>query len=835
MTARQAAEPVAVSIDGRTVEVPPGTLVVEAARRAGVHIPVFCYHPRLKPAGVCRMCLVKVEGQPKLVTACTTTVAPGMQVQTRDPLVQQAQRSVVEFLLLNHPLDCPVCDKGGECDLQDLTLRYGPGMSRLVDPKVRRPKAVQLGPFIVLDRERCILCRRCVRFDDEVAQEGQLVIEQRAIACEVTTAGGQPYEHLFTGNTIELCPVGALTSALYRFRARPWDLSSVASRCSLCSVHCPVRMDFRLGQLVRVVSPGAEGLLPFGAPGLMEAYHTPAEDVPGGRGMGWLCDRGRFNYRYVHSPQRLSRPLRGRGDGKEAVEWEPALEEIVRAIAAAVREEGPGSVAIVGGGRLMAEEAFLLRELADRIGTPHRDHRVGGQALASLATPGGVSGRREDLQEAQTVLLVGTPPLELAPVLDLEIRAAVARGARLVAVGLRRPAYRGGVEHHLAWGPEVATALRALTPALQEGEGRVAVVWDGDGAWDGRAREVGEALLELAARLEAQGRPASILIPGGQPQSRAAEAAGLLPGPGGFDTRRILQAAADGRLRVLYLVGANLLATFPDARLVERALERTPLVVVQDLFLTATARRADWVLPVLPAPMRAGTLVDLDGAVDFVEAAMPSDGAAPGDLAVLARLLDGVSRWLDGRDGVDWWSAAGERELVSRVQERWPSLQAAMGARLPALTPEQARSIWAYPAAARGPAGSVEPVPAARSDGRPAGGASQGLRVARVERALEGGGTLAFDPWLSPLRPGPWVLVNPEDARALDVREGEAVEVRTAHGSAVAPVKVDPGLPPGWLGVAGASEPACAGRLVRWDDPYPAAEIRVAAAREVAR
>ncbi|HLN62849.1 MAG TPA: 2Fe-2S iron-sulfur cluster-binding protein [Symbiobacteriaceae bacterium] len=221
---------VTLTIDGRTVTVPKGTLLVEAAKKVGIEIPVFCYHPKLDPAGVCRMCLVQVEKIPKPQTACTTPVAEGMVVHTDTEQVQNLRKGALEFLLINHPLDCPVCDKGGECDLQDLTFEHGPSTSRLQDAKIQKDKSVDLGNFIVLDNERCILCRRCVRFDNEVATEGNLIIEERGHYNFITTLQGEAYDSYFSGNTIEMCPVGALTSELYRFKARPWDLSKVDYR-----------------------------------------------------------------------------------------------------------------------------------------------------------------------------------------------------------------------------------------------------------------------------------------------------------------------------------------------------------------------------------------------------------------------------------------------------------------------------------------------------------------------------------------------------------------------------------------------------------------------------
>src|SRR5690606_38448648 len=306
--------------------------------------------------GVCRMCLVEVEGQRKPVPACTMKAVDGMVVRTETPLVQHLRQGVIEFLLLNHPLDCPVCDKGGECPLQDNTFKYGLGTSRLSVPKMRKRKVVDLGNFIILDEERCILCRRCVRFDREITYENNLVVGERAHEALITTADGQTYDSYFSGNTIELCPVGALTSKTYRFKARPWDLSSVPSICTGCSVGCNVRLDFRFGELVRLV-----------------AREHPDVDN------GWLCDRGRFNYRYIHGEERLTRPLMRKGGQFVEVSWSEALMEIASRLRTARRDHGAGSLGFIGGVRLTNEEAYLFQKLArDVVGTPNVDHRVGG-------------------------------------------------------------------------------------------------------------------------------------------------------------------------------------------------------------------------------------------------------------------------------------------------------------------------------------------------------------------------------------------------------------------------------------------------------------------------
>src|SRR3984893_700255 len=287
MSKKTATRPnVKVYIDGNEVNVPEGTLVVEAAKVVGASIPVYCYHPKLDPAGLCRICLVEIEKMPKLQIACATRVSESMVVHTAAAKVAEARRGVLEFLLLNHPLDCPICDKGGECDLQDFTMSYGPPQSRLTEPKLHKPKRVDLGPTIVLDEERCILCRRCTRFDDEIAQERNLIITERGYQSLVATRDGGAYTSYFSGNTTEICPVGALTSKAYRFRSRPWDLGHADSVCTQCSVGCNYRIDTRFGRIMRTFT----------------RENLSIDD-------GWICDRGRYTFNYLYEPTRLRQPL----------------------------------------------------------------------------------------------------------------------------------------------------------------------------------------------------------------------------------------------------------------------------------------------------------------------------------------------------------------------------------------------------------------------------------------------------------------------------------------------------------------------------------------------
>ncbi|MDQ5808782.1 MAG: 2Fe-2S iron-sulfur cluster-binding protein, partial [Actinomycetota bacterium] len=280
-------ELITFSIDGREVEAPANMMLVDAAKRGDVEIPVFCYEPKLGQAvGACRMCLVEIEGIPKLQTACSTPVKDGMVVHTQTERVRDAQAAVVEFLLINHPLDCPVCDKGGECPLQDISFGWGGGRSRFIEPKRHFQKPLELSPLVAIDRERCILCYRCVRFSQEVAEDYQLILQERGADTYVATFDGHPYVAPFSGNIVELCPVGALTSKPYRFRARPWDIESSASVCTLCPSQCNVTFTVRDERVLRVLG-------------------RDNEDVDD----GWLCDKGRFAYQAVHVEERVTRPM----------------------------------------------------------------------------------------------------------------------------------------------------------------------------------------------------------------------------------------------------------------------------------------------------------------------------------------------------------------------------------------------------------------------------------------------------------------------------------------------------------------------------------------------
>ncbi|MGZ8622014.1 MAG: 2Fe-2S iron-sulfur cluster-binding protein, partial [Solirubrobacterales bacterium] len=339
---------VTLVIDGREVTAPEGTMLHDAALHGDIEIPVFCYEPKLgEPVGACRMCLVEIEGMPKLQTSCSTPVRDGMVVYTQTDQVKEAQRAVVEFLLINHPLDCPVCDKGGECPLQDIAMGWGPGKSRMTDPKRHFQKPLELSPLVAIDRERCILCYRCVRFSQEVAEDEQLQLLERGDRSFVGTFDDRPYIAPFHGNIIELCPVGALTSYTYRFRARPWDIEDAGSICTLCPSQCNLKFTVRDERVVRV-----------------EARDNTAVDD------GWLCDKGRFAFQMFASEERITRPMVRGGDGAlTEVSWEDAIAKV----ADGLRKAGSGAAAVAGGGSSNEEGYLAQRIMRGGLGSANLD------------------------------------------------------------------------------------------------------------------------------------------------------------------------------------------------------------------------------------------------------------------------------------------------------------------------------------------------------------------------------------------------------------------------------------------------------------------------------
>jgi NADH-quinone oxidoreductase subunit G len=729
---RPQAKTITFTIDDREVQAPENTMLVDAAKHGDVEIPVFCYEPKLgSPVGACRMCLVEIEGIPKLQTGCSTPVKDGMVVFTQSERVKTAQRAVVEFLLINHPLDCPVCDKGGECPLQDITFGWGAGISRFVEPKRHFVKPLELSPTVAIDRERCILCYRCVRFSQEVAEDYQLVLLERGAHSYVATFDGHPYVAPFAGNIVELCPVGALTSRPYRFRARPWDIESAGSVCTLCAAQCNVTVTVRDERALRVLA----------------RQNDEVDD-------GWLCDKGRFAYQSFHVEERITEPLLRDHGFLRPVSWERALTEAAAALARAGAHTG----AVATGTSTNEEGLLLSRLLREALGSPHVDCRRAGaldlELQRALATPA-LQARVSDLEFADVVLVLDAEPRDDAPILDLRLRKGARRHGTRIALaspfpGALQERAALSVRYSLGAGGAFAAALAAAVrgePFEEQASAagadpqeirRLAALLTGEGApADDRAREVvilwgerltagadGErgalALLSLADALGLAGvEGAGLLeIPAGA-NGRGLREAGLLPnaGPGyttppgerGRDARGIAAGLAAGELSGLYLLHCDPLLDLAGGELWRSALARAGAVVAHAAFLTEGIREhADVVFPAEVYAEKEGTLVHPDGRLQRLRPAIAHPGEVRAEWSVIAELA--------GRLGLD----AGAVSASMASAELFASVSFYRGLTLEEISGRGVRwqerdAADAFPAAGPQPGPSATPAPAAQA------------------------------------------------------------------------------------------------------------------------
>jgi NADH-quinone oxidoreductase subunit G len=556
---------VTVTIDGREIQVPKGHGMIETALEAGIEIPVFCYEPRLgAPVGACRMCLCEVEGMPKLQAACTMTAQDGLVLSTAQTSSKAAegQNAVLEFILLNHPLDCPDCDKGGECPLQDLTFRWGPGSTRMRFPKRTFDKPIPVSPLIALDRERCILCYRCTRFSETVSEDAQLVAVNRGAGSMIATFEDEPYRAHFSGNVLELCPVGALTSTTYRFRARPWEIQNVPTVCGLCPVGCNTWATTREGKVARILSRN----------------HGEVDE-------GWLCDKGRFAYAHLRADDRIVQPrMRVRRRGFEPVSWDAAVEAAERGL----RESGGPVVVAFSGGETVEQATAIARLVREGLG--------GGTALLPDAFHPGLDRFRAPIsaiRDADVCLVFGDEPVvERAPVLDLWLRAARRAGAEVitlnpagtVALAPGSAAWAAAELRAESAAPELRDAKRALDDAE-----RVAIVWSEDDATGGA---------HALALAESAGAKTSVYFVPRTPNGRGVAEAWGEPG---------LTPAGD--IGVL-IVSGDEAALDPRVR---EAAERARFVLVTAMFESEATLWAHLVVPGTSYLERDGTTVNLEG------------------------------------------------------------------------------------------------------------------------------------------------------------------------------------------------------------------------------
>ncbi len=787
---------VTIIVDGREVSATEGELLHDAATRGDIEIPVFCYEPKLgDPVGACRMCLVEIEGMPKLQTSCSTPVRDGMVIHTRTDQVKQAQSAVVEFLLVNHPLDCPVCDKGGECPLQDISMGWGPGKSRVTDPKRHFQKPVELSPLVAIDRERCILCYRCVRFSQEVSEDSQLQLLERGDRTFVGTFDDRPYVAPFHGNITDLCPVGALTSYTYRFRARPWDIEQAGSVCTLCPSQCNVSFTIRDEQVKRVV-----------------ARDNPDVDD------GWLCDRGRYGFEMFAAEQRVAGPrLRGGAAG-----WDEAIAKAAEGLKAA----GAASAAIVGDAS--NEEGYLVqRIIREALGSPHVESRPAGgprrETLVRLARPE-LSSRVRDIDDAEAILVVGSDPLHASPILDLRIRKAMRRkGARLALATDRPTSLDGGAEAVTRYAPggatlflsELAACLRlgtehgAASPVanvLRNSE-RVVVVWgdrigrEGEGALT--------ALLDVAAALDLAGKGGSGLleIPD-LTNARGLRESGCLPdaGPGlsetsaplsglstpngalaGKGTEEIRAALESGELSSILLFGVDPLRDFPGTAAWRRALAAADHVVAFSMFETETTAMADVVFPLETHAEKDGTITHPDGRLQRVRPSASRPGDIRPNWGVLAELAQALghdtgvssqpSAFAALTEAVPFYAGIDAAAIAGRGV-RWQDRDAA--ASFPAAANASGASDVGSPSErlareereARGDSGSTLHRRVASEEGLPAAPLTLG-----TYRDLWAGPITELNPPLKFLEPRQTVELSIGDAERLKLKSGDEVSV----------------------------------------------------------
>ena len=773
---RPAEDLVTVTIDGIEISVPKGTLLIRAAEQLGIHIPRFCDHPLLDPAGACRQCLVEVtdmgngRGMPKPAASCTTTVMPGMVVKTQltSVVADKAQQGVMELLLINHPLDCPVCDKGGECPLQNQAMSNGRADSRFGEVKRTFAKPVAVSSQVLLDRERCVLCQRCTRFSEQIAGDPFIDLLERGAQQQIGTSTDTPFQSYFSGNTVQICPVGALTGASYRFRARPCDLMSTPSVCEHCSSGCALRTDWRRTKITRRLA---------------------GEDAEVNE--EWNCDKGRWAFQYINQPDRLLTPLvRDRSGRLVEASWPEALEAAAAGLA---RARDNGGVGVLPGGRLTEEDAYAYAKFARvALGTNDIDFRarpssdeelafLGAVVAGSTPETGGVT--YTDLEQAGTVLLVGFEPEEESPITFLRLHKAV-RNGRCSVYSIAALASRG-----------LDKLAGRLLPAVPGAEAAAIAAVDGElrAALAGGIILVGErmavapgalsAVLELAASTGARlawvprraGERGAVdagalpnLLPGGRPISDDAARVEVervwnahVPTTPGRDLPGMLAAAlAEEAPLGGLLVGGVELADLPDPALAEAALAAAGFVVSLEIRQSEVTAHADVVLPVAVTAEKAGRFVTWEGRRRPFDLTLTNTGQLAD-----GRVLNAIADELDVNLGLPAHQSA-QAEL------------AALG-----VTGSRGR----------------RPEPSRSRSHRDESGA--GLVLATWHELIDGGrltdGELNLAGTSKPLR----VMLAAATAAELGITPGDLVTVSTAHGSLTAPVVLAERAMPGvvWL------------------------------------
>ena len=738
---------VSITINGRTVAARKGDLIIAAADSVDEYIPRFCYHPRMSSVGMCRQCMVEVEGPrgPMMVVSCMTPVADGQIVRTDTPQVKRAQEGMIELLLANHPLDCPVCDKGGECPLQDQAFSHGAGESRFVEEKRHYEKPIAISDLVFLDRERCILCDRCTRFADEVAGDPLISFTQRGNNTQVMTFPDEPFASYFSGNTVQICPVGALTASPYRFKARPWDLEQRESTCTTCSVGCRTVVQSSRDELLRYQGVDSDPV-----------------------NWGWLCDKGRFNFQSTNSDDRLSSPQIKSGDSFAAASWSDALESVARVI----RHSREGSVAILGGARGTNEDAFMWGALADAAGITMRDAQLDDGLPASVFSYS--QATIDSACAGGTVILLAPDIKEELPVLYLRLRDAVQKKRiRLIEIsshetGLTKYAWKSIRTESGTAAAAIPTLMAQADVSAQLGSGPVVVV-----AGRSNLAESASHTMDAIAAVMSVAPSATVLPVLRRGNVRGALSLGLAP-RNGNDAASILEASAKGNVDCLILLGADPLSDVADVDLARRGIAGAKFVVAIDTFLTASASHADVVLPAAAYGEKDGTTMNLEGRVTSVVQKITPHGTSRADWMIAVELL----------------TLLGHESNFTTLSD----IQNAMSAAVPGF----ASTTTAVAIKRDGVVVSVTPPsssPIATSVAAPRNSYEFRLDLSRklFDRAI---GTIT-SPSLENLAIEANVFIHPLDLDRVGAAEGTNVRVSNSHSSIVLPVRASSSIPRG--------------------------------------
>lgn len=779
---------VTITIDGEERQVPAGELLIKAAQDTGTYIPRFCWHSRMNPVGMCRVCLVEADtGRgPALIPACMNPVQDGMVVDTQSETTKKAQEAVLEFLLANHPLDCPVCDKGGECPLQDQALSHGPGESRFVEIKRTFEKPIPISDLVLLDRERCILCARCTRFSEEISGDPLIEFLDRGNTTEINTFPEHPFSSYFSGNTVQICPVGALTAKPYRFKARPWDLAKIESSSLHDTAHPRIEVHASQNEILR-----------FNGVDNDATNHS------------WLSDKARFGFEYIHSKDRLTSPMVWRNGEYVEIDWAEAIDIAANRLALIRDEDGGDAIGVIGGAQGTNEDAYALSKFARvALQTNNVDCRM-DDALESHFLAGTVDRAKiSDVDEADTILVWGPDLKEEHPTLYLRVRrAAQELGKTLVVIHPRATGLDDRATHKLTYRPgggfqllaeigsgehtEIAKALSGKTVVALVG---IASMADGRELAETVAAfvrdQAGTALLmPLNSRANTYGALdmglAPDLLPGRvslnkETAKTLSDEWGDFPATPGRDTRQIFEGLTSGDLRGVLLVGADPVRDMPSTSIGLDGLEAAEWVVAIDVFMNDSTRYADLILPAETFTEKEGTATNVEGRVQKLNHIRPGPGQSRPDWSI----LDDIALEMEKPLGL-----ASPEAITKEIAKVAPAYE---GVSWDLLEWEETDGVVV-------PISGDAPITFMPVAGNGAGAPTADLVLHVARTMYDDGVRVRHSPASRRLAPGAVVHVNPADAPRLGAQQGEKLHLVTKQGEGDFEVILDEGTPAGVL------------------------------------